>query len=229
MFFFIHGWASTSNVWSNLFNQTDCYFYDSLTYPNYQELSKTFLERTNKSAVPHVLIGWSLGGMLALQLAYDFPEKINKLILISSTAKFTTNDTYTSGLHPIIVKNLAKKIKTKPVTAQENFYKLMFSKHEIHSCSKFLANTAKTIVTQNTAKLQNGLQYLLDTDLRPIVPSIHIQTHIIHGSDDEICPLTAAQYLTNTIDQAKLSIIQGAGHIPFYTQKNICKKIIFNM
>jgi pimeloyl-[acyl-carrier protein] methyl ester esterase len=228
MFFFIHGWASTSLVWSNLFNQTDCYFYDSSTYPNYKELSQSFVKVTNSSDTPNVLIGWSLGGMLALQLAYEFPERIKKLILISSTAKFTTNTSYSAGLDQIIVKNLARKVKADEVIAQKNFYKLMFSEQEHQFRTEFLTKSTETIVSKNNSSLQNGLQYLLTTDLRPLLSSINVQTHIIHGSDDGICPLSAGQYLTNNMNHSKLSILQGTGHIPFYTQKDICNQFIFD-
>jgi len=229
MFFFIHGWASTPMVWAGLTDRKDCYFYDSSTYPNYQELSKIFIDVADKTDSPHILVGWSLGGMLALQLAFDFPGKIDKLILISSTAKFTADDSYTAGIHPSIVKNLARKINSDSVAAQKNFYKLMFSKQEDHACNEFLDESAEKIVTKNILSLKNGLQYLLDTDLRNLLSSINVQTNIIHGTDDSICPFSAAQYLANHIAESTLSVIQGAGHIPFYTQKEVCKNLIFNM
>ena len=43
---------------------------------------------------------------------------------------------------------------------------------------------------------------------------IKAPTLIIHGSKDEICLPTAAQYLQNNIQNSKLVMLEGVGHAP---------------
>lgn len=45
-----------------------------------------------------------------MQLAAAYPNRIYKIILVNSTARFTNEPGYTAGLSPAIVKRLAKQL-----------------------------------------------------------------------------------------------------------------------
>lgn len=221
--FLIHGWATNATIWPDwlLTNKTCCY--QSPHYPDYSKLVAAFLAHYSQYRQPIDLIGWSLGGMLALQLAAEHPDKINNLILISSTPRFTICENYFAGLPVGIVKNLARKLLKNRRQAQLDFYQLMFAAQEQTINDTFIVEQAPLLANLETAALQNGLNYLLQTDLRSLLPSIQVPCHIFHGREDGICPPDAGQYLANHLPNATLTLIAGAGHIPFYTQSNYCK------
>jgi pimeloyl-ACP methyl ester carboxylesterase len=50
------------------------------------------------------------------------------------------------------------------------------------------------------------------------LPTIAQPTLIVHGSADVIAPLAAAQWLAQTLPQAKLVVVEGAGHVPTMTR-----------
>ena len=52
---------------------------------------------------PSALVGWSLGGMLSLQMASDGSPPVQRLVLIGSTPKFTIGDDWPYGLPAIQV------------------------------------------------------------------------------------------------------------------------------
>lgn len=66
--------------------------------------------------------------------------------------------------------------------------------------------------------LSKGLNFLLETDYRSILPKLQTPCAIIHGTADTICPVDAAHYLAENLPNAGLYLFPGAGHIPFYTQ-----------
>lgn len=221
--FLIHGWATNATIWPEWLSTSKTCYYQSPDYPNYSELARAFLAHYNKYEQSVTLIGWSLGGMLALQLAAEYPDKINKLILFSATPRFTICENYSAGLAPAIVKNLARKLPKNQWQTQLDFYNLMFASQEQVTRETFTADLAPLLASLEMPALQGGLAYLLETDLRSLLPSIQIPCHIFHGTEDTICPPAAGQYLANKLPKSTITFMPGAGHIPFYTQSEYCK------
>lgn len=217
--FFIHGWATNGQIWQDLYKSAHTHYYNAPQFPDFKHVAQTFLHICQRQEQQRtILIGWSLGGMLALQLAHRFPEHIAKLILVSSSACFTARENYTAGLPPAIVKRMMKRLKQNPWQTQLDFYKLMFSALEQEAAQKFSVFMAPLMREVPITTLTAGLDYLMETDLREILPHISVPCHIIHGSADEICPPAAGGYLAEHLPQASLHLIPDAGHIPFYTR-----------
>lgn len=220
--FFIHGWASDSSVWPYELIKPATYLYHCERFPDYDHLDSTFGQAWSEQAVPMTVIGWSLGGMLALQLAAAYPERIGKLILIGSTAKFITTSDYKHGLSLGMVKNMNRKLAKNSEQTLIEFYKLMFSAHEQKASEQFIQMTAPSMLNISSDTLGTGLDYLMTTDLRSLLPSIRTPSLIIHGTKDAICPIDAAYYLASHLPNSQLISLPGAGHIPFYSQLNHC-------
>lgn len=221
-YFLIHGWATTASIWPDWLLNATTHSYQSPQYPNYEHLAKAFINYYEKQGKPITIVGWSLGGMLALQLAADYPEKIKNLILFSTTARFTSCENYTAGLAPSIVKNLARRLLKNSWQTQLDFYHLMFANHEESYWETFSSQLAPKLAKIEMPTLQAGLHYLLEIDLRSLLPIIETPCQILHGSSDTICPPAAAQYLVEQLPNATLTILPDAGHIPFYTQRDVC-------
>uniref|UniRef100_A0A1G9L754 Pimeloyl-[acyl-carrier protein] methyl ester esterase n=1 Tax=Dendrosporobacter quercicolus TaxID=146817 RepID=A0A1G9L754_9FIRM len=190
--FFIHGWASTGAIWPDSLRQKHSQCYDAPNFPDFNCLSAAFLTFTEYHKQPITVIGWSLGGLLALQLAAAYPNRIYKIILVSSTARFTNEPGYTAGLSPAIVKRLAKQLNQDPRATQRNFYTLMFSSSEQDRIIPFLQNIAPRMASLHPHSLSKGLNFLLEADYRSILPKLQTPCAIIHGTADTICPVDAA-------------------------------------
>ncbi len=228
MVLFINGWATNQTIWSKLNLRQNSNFYDVSLHKSFSDLEHQLYHLYKKSSHPLTLIGWSLGGMFALELAHQHPRKIKKLILISSTAKFVQDETYPCGLNEIIVKNLSRKIHRNSIAAQKEFYKLMFSIEEQSFQQEFIQKQSPAMLVSNIDNLQENLQYLLQKDLRNILKEIKIPTQIIHGTSDKICPVDAGKYLYEHLFNAELTLLPTCGHIPFLTQQKACEKIFFS-
>lgn len=225
--FLIHGWATNAVIWPDWLAVNNAICYQSPHYPDFSHLSKSFTNIYQQRFQPLTVVGWSLGGMLALQLAAAYPEKIEKIILFASTPRFTLCENYTAGLSPSLVKNLARKLHKNKWQTQLDFYKLMFSATEHLGEKNFALQIAPLLEGIEIPTLQSGLLYLLERDLRSILASIQTPCHILHGTEDAICPPAAGQYLADVLPNAALTFIPGAGHIPFYTQSEYCRACIF--
>ena len=222
---FIHGWATGPQVWPGSLTAGESFLYDNEEFPELSDLERTVKELWQKRQGKITVVGWSAGGMLALQLAHAHPEWIEKVVLLSSTPRFTTDGLYTAGLKPSIVKNLSRRLTRRQRETQEKFYQEMFTIAEAGEAEKF--NEISPVFFSLTGDgLQKGLNYLLQTDLRDILPQIKVPVDILHGEADEICPPAAARYMAALLPAAKLKLFPGAGHVLFFSHLAEVLKII---
>ncbi len=101
---FIHGWAGDHTRWKNQIeffsNHFPVLIYDleghgksdpaeNYSMTHHAMTLSHLLERLGLSQI--YLVGHSMGGMVAQQFAIDFPDRIQKLVLISTTSKIITS------------------------------------------------------------------------------------------------------------------------------------------
>ena len=85
---FIHGWAFSSKVFEHFRGikyDLPGHGKNRKPFKDFEEVLKELAQLTYKK---HDIIGWSLGGSVALLFALRFPEKVNRLILIGTTPHF---------------------------------------------------------------------------------------------------------------------------------------------
>jgi pimeloyl-ACP methyl ester carboxylesterase/class 3 adenylate cyclase len=56
-----------------------------------------------------------------------------------------------------------------------------------------------------------------EIDVRHVLPSVHVPTLILHGSEDSIVPLEVARYVGSRISTGRVVEIPGVGHLAFGT------------
>ncbi|MBO8138453.1 MAG: alpha/beta fold hydrolase [Desulfotomaculum sp.] len=244
---FLPGWAHRPSVWikQQVFaKRYRCHFIDLEDYWHKQKIynitpGRSLLAEALAALLDDlqnpVLIGWSMGSLLALEISLKMRQKLKGLILVGATARFTTDVDYAGGLPPIIVKRMQRQLEADINKTLTKFYSLIFTDAEKEAgFSRQLVD----IYNRNNANfstdfLQAGLEYLLKTDLREDLaksscgwPAILI----IHGSDDNICPfkggITLAKLLTKVADEVNLIELPKAGHACFFTSAEVFNETV---
>ena len=152
--------------------------------------------------------GWSLGGMVAQEMALRHPEKIRSLILSATSP---------GGPHAAPVEDsvLAALIAgmTQGVTAP-NFLESWFS-------SGYLAEHRSEAIEHlhwqpdpetPIQVLQAELGAAARHDTYDRLPSITAPTLVLHGTDDRLLPVQDGRILAERIPGAELILFEGAGH-----------------
>jgi pimeloyl-[acyl-carrier protein] methyl ester esterase len=163
-----------------------------------------------------LLVGWSLGAQLALQLAAGGTLRVQRLALIASTPRFVRSEDWPHGLAPAVLQQFAAQLQRDPRRTLMDFLSL-----QVRGSARadiVLASLQQTLLEhgepQNLA-LAAGLERLQHNDLRALARALCVPTLVIAGQYDRVTPCAAAQALVEMMPQAELLALPRAGHAPF--------------
>lgn len=165
------------------------------------------------------LCGWSLGGLVALEAARRFPEKVALLTLVASTPCFAQREDWRCAVAPGTLREFAAALESDYEGTLKRFLALQARGDE---AAKMVLRTLRdSLFTRGrpaAEALRGGLEILAETDLRARLG--RVPTLIVHGDRDLLSPLPAAQWLAQHLPGARLEVFHGAAHAPFLSHPN---------
>jgi len=223
---FVSGWGQSSQVWHN----QSAYFskdwpVQGVNLPGHGGVPDAPAECwLNELSValpnqPCILIGWSLGGMLAMQLAHRWRGKLAGLVLVSSTPCFRVKPDWEPGCSGEQFHAFEQALERDPDKLLGQFFTLMLHGDTV-SRGRFNAIAKEAVDRKHpplTEALRSGLKLLDTLDLRAQLVDISIPTLVVHGTHDQVAPVEAGRYLAGHIPGARLHIM-ACGHAPHLTQ-----------
>jgi pimeloyl-[acyl-carrier protein] methyl ester esterase len=163
------------------------------------------------------LVGWSLGAQLAIAIAARAPEKVSKLVLIAGTTSFIQRDGWPHGMAPAMLADFAAGVAAD-IEAMLPRFVGGFNRGDARAKAVTSELLELADARPSAATLATGLNWLRDVDLRPLAPQIKAPTLLIHGTNDPLMPLAAAEALAKLIPGAKLAAFADCAHAPFLSQ-----------
>jgi pimeloyl-[acyl-carrier protein] methyl ester esterase len=230
------GWGMAATVWepiaAGLAQQYELIFsdwYRAQTVADFKTGAVEVIER--EVAGNFAVMGWSLGSLVALELAREYRDRLAHLIVFSGTGRFTMDQStgYTAGWPKPVLNRMQLNLSQDYFATISAFYNAIFSESDKKQGipERFLSIASKFQDQLKSPNLLAGLEYLIQTDHRPILKNIQVPTLLIHGSDDKICPISAAEYVKSQLAGLKrLIVFDGAGHLPFLTHPARCLQAI---
>ncbi len=164
-----------------------------------------------KAAEPVWLIGWSLGGMLAIEAAAASPpERIAGLVLLGTTARFCSAESFDAGVPPSHVRSMRQALRRRSTSMLEDFFTQASLPANIPEEER--KRKVEAALETGEAALAHGLEYLQTIDLRPGLESITSSCLVIHGKEDRIVPWRASEYLDRHLPHCSAHFLPEAGH-----------------
>ncbi|WP_291992023.1 pimeloyl-ACP methyl ester esterase BioH [Candidatus Accumulibacter sp. ACC003] len=220
----IHGWGLGSLAWQPLLERlSEGYRLHLVDLPGYGQAAAsdddfTATAQALVDALPAgvMLCGWSLGALLAMRAALLAPERVGGLLLVGATPCFMQRADWPSAQAPAVLDSFAASVRSKPEQTLQRFAALLSVGDETaRASSRALLAGLRNSQTPDAATLCRGLDWLREVDLRSQASAISCPTVLIHGENDSLNPLAAAQYLSKELPNARLEVFAGAGHAPF--------------
>lgn len=169
-----------------------------------------------------VLLGWSMGGLLAQAIAMAYPQYIRKLVLMCSTPCFIQTNDWSCAIKPGVLDSFAAELQRDDAGTLSRFLSLQFFGS---SDQKVRLREARSLLLARpraqSGALAQGLDLLKRSDLRSRLGGIHCPTLVINAEHDTLVPAAAGQYLAEQVVNGRCVIIHGAGHAPFLSHTAI--------
>jgi pimeloyl-[acyl-carrier protein] methyl ester esterase len=162
------------------------------------------------------LVGWSLGGQLALQLAAQTDLALRRLVLIASSPRFVTGDDWPHGLPAATLQRFAEQLAVDPDRTVADFLELQVRGSV--AAPAMLLRLQRALRDHGNARpdaLQAGLALLQHNDLRALARAIRLPVLVIAGQYDRVTQPQASQALVQLLADARLLLVRRAGHAPF--------------
>ncbi len=151
-----------------------------------------------------VPVGHSLGGAIALQLALDFPDLLQGLILIGTGAKLGVLPAILEGLKTDFQTGIDLTIGHLAFAPGADPKLVELSKVEFQSCNPDVGYADFVACNQ--------------FDIREQVQAIEVPTLVIVGREDQLTPVKWSKFLADSMPTAELCIIEQAGHLVMLEQ-----------
>jgi len=224
----LHGWAMHSGLWGplvpHLAKRHRVHAVDlpghgrSAALPSFgvaaivEELDAAFhAERT-----PMTVVGWSLGGLIAMAWSLSHPQRISRLGLIATTPRFAAADSWHCAMSPQTLRRFGDELEVAWKATVLRFLTLqMRGSEQAHRVLTALRGELFARGEPTRRTLAQALAVLATTDLCADVGRIGQPTLVIHGDRDTLVPLAAGKWLAAALPNGRFAGIGGAAHVPF--------------
>ena len=223
---FLHGWGMGASVFNPLIESlTERMEVHNVDLPGYGNSvwnpSLTFEAQASliSSNVPEgVLLGWSMGGLYAIEMVRQNPGQFKQLILIASNPCFVRRPDWISALDETVFTAFARDLdEGKPWGALiKRFVSLqMLGAENARQCARDQLNRVSNMSVPDADALKFGLELLLIKDMRSALAQIDIPVKLILGDCDALIPGTLSGEISKVNPAIQVESLATAAHLPF--------------
>ena len=234
--FFLHGIGNNSTSWLKQIDELSKDFHviawdapgygkSSDQFPDYQnfvEFSEVLNEMLDKLGEESIfLVGHSMGAATAVDFAYRFPERVEKLI-ISNTPRGSAGISESDNKEKLEKRLYAIDVQGPKVLAKERARQLF---------SPF-ANEEKISIAENIMSQVRGPGYrsgansLFHLDQTEIFPEITAPTLLICGEMDEVTTVADSRFIHERILNSTFEVIPKTGHLCYMEEPLVFSDLV---
>jgi 2-hydroxy-6-oxonona-2,4-dienedioate hydrolase len=233
---FLHGLGSSSDRWIDIPEALSRYYHTvavdligfggsdvpklNYTINKFREFVLDFMHAIGMDDGMTTIIGHSLGGYIAAEIAIENRKMIERLVLIDTSGMLDKPT-------PLLEQYLDAAMSASPEKVKKVFEQLAAQSWRVFPVlvdvfTKRInmpgAKDAFESAYHNSTRTQIGLDRLKKID--------DVPTLIIWGKNDTLIPLEHSNLFNETIRNASLEIVEDAGHAPFAEKPAIVCEIL---
>lgn len=216
----LHGWGSDSRVWHDLAPLLGRYGrVHLLDLPGFgcnSELNLWSDEAALVAALAEALpvahlVGWSLGGNVAVAYARRYPQRVRSLSLIATNPAFVARENWPSAMSEAVFAGFAEALAAQPARALQRFAQLQcHGDARARHLVQVLRELPGGALRYDPRALADALAYLRRSDQRAW-RTRHAPLYIL-GEADALVPVSLAAKLE------RVQVLPGCSHLPMLSQ-----------
>ncbi|HLW13715.1 MAG TPA: pimeloyl-ACP methyl ester esterase BioH [Casimicrobiaceae bacterium] len=169
---------------------------------------------------PVCVLGWSLGGQVALQWALTHPGRVTRLVLVATTPSFVQREDWPHARSVEALARFGDELRVSYRLTLQRFLSLQVQGSEEGRAT--LAELRERLFERgepSPATLAGVLALLRHVDLRPALARVTVPALVVAGDRDTLVPLEATLELAAALPKATHVTIAGAAHAPFLSHR----------
>jgi pimeloyl-[acyl-carrier protein] methyl ester esterase len=220
----LHGWGLNAQVWDCITAELSSHFTLHLVdLPGYGR-SRGFGAQTLAQMAQCVLaqapekaiwLGWSLGGLVASQVALQAPERVSALVTVASSPCFSARDAW-PGIKPEVLAGFQHQLSEDFQRTVERFLALQtMGSDTARQDARLLKSAVLSLDMPSTEVLNGGLEILKTVDLREELQNLSLPFLRLYGHLDGLVPRKIVPLLDEMWPASESIIFPKAAHAPF--------------
>lgn len=230
----LHGWGMHSAIWQNVVESLQTrYRLHLVDLPGHGQSQNVSVEFDLQSLAgliwqsvspglsgPASILGWSLGGLAAMQIALEHPRQIRALVLVASTPRFTRADNWPHAMAPSVLEAFAVQLAGDHRATLQRFLALQVKgSDDARNALRELRRRVLDNAGVDPMALQSGLRILQQADLRAQLGELAGMSVLwIYGEQDRLVPVEVRNEKILQATNMQSVVMEGAGHAPFISQ-----------
>lgn len=167
---------------------------------------------------PVIVVGWSLGGLFALQWAHQRPDKVEKLVLVASSPCFRQREAWPCAMADDVLAKFADNLRQDYRATLQRFLALQtMGDADARAMLREMQAQLFAHGEPDPAALDDGLILLRDIDWRPLVAGLQQPGLLLYGVRDRLVPPEVAQWLAQQWPAARLELFDDSAHAPHWS------------
>ena len=220
----LSGWGQKFDSLEIIFRDSvfDPFFVSSFDYSLLSGEDEVFAKFKSQNLNPEILVGWSLGGQLAIRLIEKKILAPKLLILLAPPFQMIKDSRIQAGMAPATFDEFYKNFSNSPTQALKQFSILTAMS------DRNASEIARTldVSDQNFEQLKFWLKELqkfscFDVDFSNMPRTLYFQ-----GAGDMIVHSSQAEYFKQRIKNFRLEVFKNCGHAPHLSDLERMRKVI---
>lgn len=165
-----------------------------------------------------VLLGWSLGGLLAMAHALRHPARVRGLCLIAASPRFVHAPDWPEGMDPRVFEAFGEELARDYRGTLDRFLMLEAQgSTPLRDTLRLLRDAVDARGEPDARALREGLTLLHDADLRGGLGALSMPSLWLAGRRDRLVSPAAMREAAGRARDARVQVFEHAGHAPFLT------------
>ena len=207
----VHGWGMNSGVWQSLLPYLQNYFHVTVI-DGFEEDITAYLAIAPEFAI---WCGWSLGGLLVLDIANQYPERVQAVVTIACNPCFVQRDDWPCAMSLLDFQQFQQGLTDNLSATLKRFIALQcLGSTSQKQDARFLQQQLAAQPLPALSILQAGLTVLAQ-DYRQLFAQLTLPLLCLLGENDGLVPVAVGEALLALNVNMQLNIIGDAAHVPF--------------